>query len=98
MAKELTTNDLVNGFWAAKTRGSPWVHLSKIRAALGVSHKQLDNLVTDILIGKQSRQTDTYSAAFELSGDGRFKVYGKSVRHTTYQVYGVNMVSLIPKK
>ena len=80
----LTSEDLVNAFYEAKTPGSPWCYLSKIRDVLHVSSSELEGLVSDIKAGREPRTVGDYSIVFERD-ISRYRTYA-----------GSNMMSLMP--
>lgn len=73
------SEDLVVGFRLAKTPGSPWCHLSKVRKELGISHREMEQLVSDIKSGVQSRRVGDYSITFETDSSSRKKYAGSNL-------------------
>lgn len=84
-AKEITAGHLVVGFRKAKTIGSPWCYLSKIKRVLGVSDRRLEQLIRDLKAGRVSRRVNDYTIAFERD-ISRYKTYA-----------GVNLVTIYRK-
>jgi len=73
------SEDLVVGFRLAKTEGSPWAYLSKVRKELGISHSEMEQLISDIKSGIQSRRVGDYSIAFEADSSKRKRYAGSNL-------------------
>lgn len=73
------SEDLVVGFRLAKSLGSPWCYLSKIKKELEISHREMEQLVSDIKRGIQPRRVGDYSIAFETDSSNRRKYAGSNL-------------------
>ncbi len=73
------SEDLVVGFRLAKVSGSPWCYLSRVRKELDISHREMEQLISDIKVGAQSRRVGDYSIAFEADSSSRKKYAGSNL-------------------